>query len=126
MSGNIVARRYAKALFAVGMKQGDAELEAYGKQLAGLAGALAESPVALRFFKKPVISVEEKKAVSSRYGCAGLTQTMVNFACCLPTRTAFFLPEIAEDFGAMLVKRKRQSFRQARHAARFPDTGRWN
>ncbi|SNS19973.1 ATP synthase F1 subcomplex delta subunit [Humidesulfovibrio mexicanus] len=104
MSGNIVARRYAKALFAVGMKQGDAELEAYGKQLAGLAGALAESPEALRFFKNPVFSVEEKKAVLKQITDAlGLTQTMVNFASLLADKNRLVsLPEIAEDFGAML------------------------
>lgn len=104
MSGNIVARRYAKALFAVGLKQGDAELETYGKQIAELAGALADSPEAMRFFHNPVFSVEEKKAVLGQItGKLGLTKALGNFVNLLADKDRLVsLPEIAEDFGAML------------------------
>lgn len=104
MSGNIVARRYAKALFTVGMKQGAAELETYGTQLAGLAGALAESPEAMRFFRNPVFSVEEKKAVLKQItNQLGVSQMLVNFVSLLADKNRLdSLPGIAEDFGAML------------------------
>lgn len=104
MSGNIVARRYAKALFTVGQKQGAAELETYGKQLAELAGALAESPEAVRFFRNPVFSVEEKKAVLVQITeKLGLTKLLCNFVNLLADKSRLVsLPEIAADFGAML------------------------
>jgi len=104
LSGNIVARRYAKALFTVGQKQGPAELDTYGKQLAELAGALADSPEAMRFFRNPVFSVEEKKAVLKQItGKLELTKALVNFANLLADKSRLVsLPEIAEDFGAML------------------------
>ena len=104
MSGNIVARRYAKALFTVGSKQGSSELESYGKQLADLAGALAGAPEALRFFRNPVFSVEEKKAVLKQImGQLGLTGTLANFANLLADKNRLVsIPEIAEDYNAML------------------------
>lgn len=104
MSGNIVARRYAKALFTVGQKQGAAELEAYGKQLAELAEVMAGAPEAMRFFKNPVFSVEEKKAVLGQItGKLGLTKTLGNFVSLLADKSRLVsLPEIAADFGAML------------------------
>lgn len=63
MIGNIVARRYARALFSLGKEQGDAELIAYGKNLSGLVEALKESPQLDRIFRNPVFKAEEKKAV---------------------------------------------------------------
>lgn len=63
MTGNIVARRYAKALFAMGKKKGLSELEAYGKDLADLAAVLGDSPELLRVFRNPIFSVEEKRKV---------------------------------------------------------------
>ena len=104
MSGNIVARRYAKALFTVGQKQGAAELETYGKQLAELSGALAESPEAVRFFRNPVFSVEEKKVVLGQIiEKLGLTKSLSNFVNLLADKSRLVsLPEIAEDFKAML------------------------
>jgi F-type H+-transporting ATPase subunit delta len=104
LSGNIVARRYAKALFTVGQKQGAAELETYGTQLAELAGALADSPEAMRFFHNPVFSVEEKKAVLKQItDKLGATQALVNFVSLLADKSRLdSLPEIAGDFKAML------------------------
>lgn len=58
-----MARRYAKALFAVGKKVGEAELASFGKDLAALDEALKASPELLRVFKNPIIGIEEKKAV---------------------------------------------------------------
>jgi F-type H+-transporting ATPase subunit delta len=104
LSGNIVARRYAKALFAVGKKQSESELDAYGKQLTELAGALAGAPEALRFFKNPVFSVEEKKAVLKQIaGKLGITGSVMNFANLLADKNRLVsIPDIAADFKAML------------------------
>lgn len=104
MSGNIVARRYAKALYAVGLKHGDAELETYGAQVTGLAEALAGSPEAMRFFHNPVFSGEEKKKVLGQIAAEmGLTKMVANFADLLIDKDRLIsLPDIAEDFGAML------------------------
>lgn len=63
MIGNIVARRYAQALFSLGKEQGDAELVTYGKNLSWLVEALKESPQLDRIFRNPVFKVEEKKAL---------------------------------------------------------------
>lgn len=63
MIGNIVARRYARALFSLGKEKGDAELIAYGENLSGLVEALRESPQLDRIFRNPVFKVDEKKAV---------------------------------------------------------------
>lgn len=63
MIGNIVARRYARALFSLGKEKGDAELITYGENLSGLVEALRESPQLDRIFRNPVFKVDEKKAV---------------------------------------------------------------
>ncbi|WP_092118969.1 ATP synthase F1 subunit delta [Desulfonatronum thiosulfatophilum] len=63
MIGNLVARRYARALFSLGLAQGDAKLVAYGENLSGLVEALNESPQLDRIFRNPVFKVAEKKAV---------------------------------------------------------------
>ena len=104
MSGNIVARRYAKALFTVGSKLGQPELETYGKQVAALAEALAGAPEAMRFFRNPVFSVEEKKKVLKQIADKlGITGSVVNFAYLLADKNRLeSIPEIAADFGAML------------------------
>jgi F-type H+-transporting ATPase subunit delta len=57
----VVSRRYAKALFAVGHERG--EIEAYGKDLAEMAGVLEVSPELLRVFANPVFSAEQKKQI---------------------------------------------------------------
>lgn len=63
MSGDIVARRYARALFELGRKKGLPELEQLGNDLAALKGALADSPALVQLFKNPLFSVEEKLGV---------------------------------------------------------------
>ena len=61
MTGNIVARRYAKALFALGVKEKAAET--FGKDLEGLASTMEASPSLFKLFKSPSFSAQEKKAV---------------------------------------------------------------
>lgn len=63
MTGNIVARRYARALYAIGKEKGLGELETYGSDLKKLAEILVASPELVRVLRNPIFSVEEKKAV---------------------------------------------------------------
>lgn len=104
MTGNVVARRYAKALFAVGTKAGDKELDAFGKELAALAGALSESPDALKFFKNPSFSADEKKAVLTELtGKLSVSKTVKNFVYLLADQgRVSALLDIADDFTKML------------------------
>ncbi len=80
MIGNIVARRYARALFALAQKQGDKELKAYGDDLAKIVDVLEGSPELIRIFRNPVISVSEKKAVVAQLlNKLKPSKTIVNF-----------------------------------------------
>lgn len=64
MTGNIVARRYAKALFTVAQAQADkAAIAQYGADLANLAGVLESAPELARIFRNPIFGVEEKRGV---------------------------------------------------------------
>lgn len=63
MTGNIVARRYARALYAIGKEKSLGELETYGADLKKLADVLATSSELVRVLRNPIFSVEEKKAV---------------------------------------------------------------
>lgn len=63
MTGGTLARKYAKALFALGKKAGNAQLEQYGDALADLSGMTALSPALERMFKSPVVTVAEKHAL---------------------------------------------------------------
>ena len=66
MNGDIVAQRYAKALFALRQQEGMAKLEQYGENLSALEGVLEDSPELVRLFHIPVISVAEKQKVLSQ------------------------------------------------------------
>ena len=66
MNGDIVAQRYAKALFALGQQEGMAKLEQYGENLSALEGVLEDSPELVRLFHSPVIGVAEKQKVLSQ------------------------------------------------------------
>jgi F-type H+-transporting ATPase subunit delta len=63
LTGNIVARRYARALFALGKKSGLPELESHAASLAEMRQALAESPDLARVFRNPIFSAAEKRSV---------------------------------------------------------------
>ncbi len=104
MTGNIVSRRYAKALFSVGQKQGEADLAAYGKALTELSQILEDSPEALRLFQNPVFSAEEKKSVLDKLlekTSAG--PVVKNFCNLLADKGRLsYIPEIASDYSGML------------------------
>ncbi|WP_031484656.1 ATP synthase F1 subunit delta [Maridesulfovibrio frigidus] len=104
MTGNIVSRRYAKALFSVGQKQGEADLAAYGKALADLSQILEDSPEALRLFQNPVFSADEKKAVLDKLlEKISAGPVVKNFCNLLADKGRLdCLPEIASDYSGML------------------------
>lgn len=63
MIGNVVSRRYASALFALGREAGEKEMERYAATLNALGEAVEESRTLADAFRNPVLSVEEKKKV---------------------------------------------------------------
>lgn len=103
MIGNVVSRRYAKALFAVGATQGEAVQTTYGAQLIELAQSLETSPEAMTFFKNPSFSADEKKAVISQLTDKVSVDPMVKNFCDLLAEKgrAEMLPAIASDYKAM-------------------------
>ncbi len=104
MTGNIVARRYARALFSVGKEIGAAELEAYGNDLASFTSVLEESPQLLRIFRNPIFGIDEKKALVAKLaGQLGLSQIMQNFLNLLADKERLgMLPEMAAFFSELL------------------------
>ncbi|MFP4587916.1 MAG: ATP synthase F1 subunit delta [Desulfohalobiaceae bacterium] len=63
MREQIIAKRYARALFAIGQDKGDEELNKYGQELAALAELLQAYPQLVRIFKNPIIKAQEKKTI---------------------------------------------------------------
>lgn len=104
MIGNIVARRYARALFSLGKAQGDAALVDYGENLSGLVEALNESPQLDRIFRNPVFKVEEKKAVvDAILSNIKAQQMVVNFCHLLADNNRLvFLADIQAYFAELL------------------------
>lgn len=95
MTDNIIARRYAKALFSLGVEKGGDELAAYGRDLAALAETLKASPEALKVFKNPIFDAQDKKAVAGKVmDKLSTTQVVRNFCMLLADkgRLGFLLP----------------------------------
>ena len=61
MKEQILARRYARALFAIGEDQG--EYKKYGEELFGIAEILENNPKLLQVFRNPLIKAEDKKKI---------------------------------------------------------------
>ncbi len=108
MTGNIVARRYARALFALGMKSGLSQCETFGNDLTALAGALETSPELVRIFRNPVISVEEKrKVIASVMDIPKVSQTVRNFCMLLADRERLeFIQDIQAYYSVLLDAEK--------------------
>ncbi len=104
MTGNIVARRYARALFAIGRDKGDEALNAFGRDLAGIAELLEGAPELLRIFRNPIFSVEEKKMILEKLMAKIKPQDLTkNFLFLLADKERLgALPEIAFVFGELL------------------------
>lgn len=104
MTGNIVARRYARALFAIGQAEGDAALKSYGTDLANLAEVLEGAPELVKIFKNPIFSAEEKKGVVKKVmEKTGPTPMVVNFCSLLADKDRLAcLPEIEKYYSELL------------------------
>lgn len=108
MTGNIIARRYAQALFALGKKTGLPELEDYAASLADMRFALTASGDLARVFDSPVFTTEEKKkvieALAKKFGVKG---AILNFWRLLADKNRLAeLPAITAVFGEMLDAEK--------------------
>ena len=104
MTGNIVARRYAKALFALAKKAGKKAPAEYGKDLEAFASVLEGSPDLLKVFANPIISADVKKSVLSGVaGKIGLKPMVINFLSLLADKDRLpFVLEVSALYRTLL------------------------
>ena len=104
MTGNIVASRYAGALFSLGKQAGPGEIESYGRDLDALAEMLRDSVELFRTFRNPLFSVEEKsRLVSAVLDRIGAEKMVRNFCLLLAEKERLaLLPEIQGHFSTLL------------------------
>ena len=104
MTGNIVARRYAKALFALAVKAGGKAPAQYGEDMETIASILESSADLLRVFANPVITADVKKAVlAGVVGKLSLAPMVVNFLSLLADKDRLaFVPDVAAVYMALL------------------------
>ncbi len=104
MIGNIIARRYARALFALGEKQGEKELKAYGQDLAKIVSVLEGAPELVRIFKNPIFNMDEKKKILKQLFTKIKPGTVVSNFCFLLADKARldYIPEIAIYYAKLL------------------------
>ncbi|MCL1915715.1 MAG: ATP synthase F1 subunit delta [Desulfovibrionaceae bacterium] len=108
MSGDIAARRYAGALFAVGGKTGLPELERFSEELALLSRALLDSPALVKLCRSPVFSPADKSGVISTIASRlGIGEKVRNFCRLLSEKGRLaVLPAIAAHFDRLLDEKK--------------------
>lgn len=108
MTGNIIARRYAGALFALGRKSGLPELEGYASSLEALRSVLTESPDLARVFKNPIFTAEEKKSVVKKIAAKlKIKGTILDFCLLLAEKNRLReFDGIVSTFGALLDAEK--------------------
>lgn len=104
MIGNVVARRYARALFAIGKPKGVNELDKYGNDLTNLVDAVNATPGLLKLFRNPIFEVAEKKKVADALLVKlGAVAMVKNFVHLLADKGRLGeLPEIHAVFMSML------------------------
>ncbi len=104
MIGNVVSRRYASALFALGREVGMEELERYGNSLRALGEAVEKTPRLAETFNNPVLSVEEKKKVAlALLNVVGGGAMEQRFCTLLAHNSRLaLLPAIAADYDMLL------------------------
>ena len=108
MRQQVIAKRYARALFAIGQEIGDAELKAYGDELAALADVLRGAPQLITIFSNPIIKTEDKKGIAKTIlGKIGAGTTVSNFCMFLADkgRLGYFL-EIQQYFATLLDQKE--------------------
>lgn len=109
MKNTIVARRYAKALFAVAQEEDG--LDAYGETLAAVAGLCASQPEVMDALNNPQYPLDVREKVAAQLGKAiGAPQVMINFLrLAVQKRRAEVLPDIAEVFQGMVYAERNTS-----------------
>ena len=106
MKQTILARRYAKAIFAVGQEQG--KYEEYNDVLTGLAGLFESNPEVVDALTNPLYPLDvREKVMAGMIGSMGVDSVMSNFLNLLvEKKRAEILPEIAEEYKIMVDEEK--------------------
>ncbi len=106
MKNSILARRYAKALFAVGKEE--AAVDAYAKALSELAALYANTPEVKDALINPMYPIDVRvKVIKDLMQTMGAIQVISNFMTLLvQKKRAAFLPEITEAFQALVDEDK--------------------
>lgn len=104
MRQQIIAKRYARALFALGQEEGIEAQKRYGQELVELAELFEQVPQLISIFKNPIIRVEHKKEIIRQIlEKAKSSQIVRNFCFYLADkgRLEFFI-EIQHYYGRLL------------------------
>ncbi len=106
MKQTILAKRYAKALFAIG--KDDGKYEAYNEALQGVAGLFTSNPEVEDALTNPLYPLDTReKVMASIIKSMGADKITGNFLNLLvQKKRAEILPEIAEQFGIMVDEDK--------------------
>jgi len=117
----ILARRYAKALFAVGQEQG--KYDEYGDILTGLAELFGSSSEFVDALTNPLYPLDvREKVMTGIIASMGVDTVMSNFLNLLvEKKRAEILPEIAEEFKAMVDNEKNISHGSVTSAIELSD-----
>lgn len=102
MAAGSIARRYARALMAIGVDQGS--YDAIGRQVAALAGVIKESKELGEVLRNPAFPRSDRKkildAILQRLGASQITR---NFTLLLLDRERLMaLPDISRELGALI------------------------
>jgi len=102
----ILARRYAKAIFAVGQERG--KFEEYNDALTGVAGLYASNPEVVDALTNPLYPLDiREKVMAGMIGSMEVDSVMGNFLSLLvQKKRAGILPEIAEEYKTMVDEEK--------------------
>jgi F-type H+-transporting ATPase subunit delta len=105
----ILARRYAKALFAVGKEEG--KFEEYNEALQGVAGLYVSHPEVVDALTNPLYPLDiRQKVMAGMVASMGVEKIMANFLNLLvEKKRAGILSEIAEEYQAMVDNEKNVS-----------------
>jgi len=104
LTEKVVARRYARALFSAGEKDGIEKLKAYGEDLDRFVEILSASPELMQIFRNPIFSVEDKKRVVDKLlEKLSPQQITRNFIYLLADKGRLSLvPDVSDYYEAML------------------------
>lgn len=109
MKQTILARRYAKALFAVGKEEG--KFEEFNEVLQGVAGLYVTHPGVVDALTNPLYPLDiRQKVMAGMVVSMGVEKIMANFLNLLvEKKRAVILPEVAEEYQAMVDDEKNVS-----------------